>query len=191
MAPRKKEDFKEMQEVSREKILMAALELFASHGYARTSVESIAVRARISKGLIYHYFKSKQDILKNLFRLLVEQIFEMINRTGNLTPKQFLQQMIDSSIFFMTQQTKINRLILSLTLQPEVIRGLQKEFEKIREEWMESITQIFRELKFEKPETEAYLFGAMMDGMSVGYITMGKDYPVKELKQLIEKRYGL
>jgi AcrR family transcriptional regulator len=191
MAPRKKEDFIEMQEISRKKILMSAFELFANHGYVTTTVEKIAIKAKVSKGLIYHYFNSKEDILKGLFGLLREESKGLLILRKELPAKAFLKQLIDFSIRYITQQTKINRLIIALTLQPDVISGLKDDLETMREEWMEPLFIIFKELNFDNPEAEAYLFGAMMDGLSIGYITMGEGYPLKKLKKLIEMRYGV
>lgn len=191
MAPRKKEDFKEMQEISRKKILMAAFELFAIHGYTRTSVDSIAAKAKISKGLIYHYFSSKQDILKNLFGLLLKETAVMMQWSGSLSPEEYMQRMIDFSVNYIIQKPKINRLMMALVLQPEVMKGLKKDFDKMRIVWMSALTDLFKKLKMEDPEGEAYLFGAIFDGMSVGYLTLGEEYPVKNMKKLIEKRYGL
>jgi AcrR family transcriptional regulator len=191
MAPRKKEDFKEMQEISRKKILMAAFELFAIHGYTRTSVDSIAAKAKISKGLIYHYFSSKQDILKNLFGLLLKETAVMMQWSESLSPEEYMQRMIDFSVNYIIQKPKINRLMMALVLQPEVMKGLKKDFDKMRIVWMSALTDLFKKLKMEDPEGEAYLFGAIFDGMSVGYLTLGEEYPVKNMKKLIEKRYGL
>lgn len=191
MAPRRKEVFKEMQEASRERILMAAFGLFAVHGYAQTSVDSIAAKAKISKGLIYHYFKSKQDILKGLFALLMQDTAMMIGWAHSLPPKEFLQKLIGFSIHYITEKPKINRLMIALAVQPDVIRGLRKELEKARVEWMQVLTALFTGLGVEDPEGEAYFFGAIFDGMSIGFLTINQDYPVEKLKKIIEKRYGL
>lgn len=80
---------------------------------------------------------------------------------------------------------------MALVLQPEVMKGLKKDFDKMRIVWMSALTDLFKKLKMEDPEGEAYLFGAIFDGMSVGYLTLGEEYPVKNMKKLIEKRYGL
>jgi TetR/AcrR family transcriptional regulator len=52
--PRRPEQFEAIREKSREKIFSASLELFANKGYDATSIESIAKKAGISKGLIYN-----------------------------------------------------------------------------------------------------------------------------------------
>jgi AcrR family transcriptional regulator len=44
-------------------ILDAAVQEFVEHGYENTSMESIAMRAGLSKGGIYHHFKGKVDVL--------------------------------------------------------------------------------------------------------------------------------
>lgn len=191
MSPRKKEDFETMQQASREKILMAAFALFAKNGYALTSVDSISIKAKVSKGLIYHYFESKQEILKALFHRLVQEGMEIINLNQQLPPKKFLDKLIDFSIDFIINQTKLNRLLIGLTVQPEVTKGLKKEIDKAKEEWMEMLIRPFRELNYESPEAEAYLLGATFDGMSFGYIAIGQEYPINEMKKLIKKRYNL
>lgn len=191
MSPRKKEDFETMQQASREKILMAAFALFAKNGYALTSVDSISIKAKVSKGLIYHYFESKQEILKALFHRLMQEGMEIINLNQQLPPKKFLDKLIDFSIDFIINQTKLNRLLIGLTVQPEVTKGLKKEIDKAKEEWMEMLIRPFRELNYESPEAEAYLLGATFDGMSFGYIAIGQEYPINEMKKLIKKRYNL
>lgn len=48
----------------REKIVQAALRVFSQKGFDRATNQDIADEAGITPGLIYHYFKSKQDLLK-------------------------------------------------------------------------------------------------------------------------------
>lgn len=48
--------------VVKEKIIQAAIESFAQTGYDRTKMEDIAKRLGLSKGTIYLYFKSKEDL---------------------------------------------------------------------------------------------------------------------------------
>jgi AcrR family transcriptional regulator len=52
-----------------DEIVAAALEIFAEKGFAAARLEDIAARAGVSKGAIYLYFATKEDI----FRAVVEQ----------------------------------------------------------------------------------------------------------------------
>ncbi|MDE2183548.1 MAG: TetR/AcrR family transcriptional regulator [Alphaproteobacteria bacterium] len=49
-------------------ILDAALEIFAEKGFAAARMEDIAARAGVTKGTIYLYFQSKEDVFKQLAR---------------------------------------------------------------------------------------------------------------------------
>jgi len=51
---------------TRARILAAAQECFAEHGYDRASVSMICERARVTKGALYHHFASKQAIFLEL-----------------------------------------------------------------------------------------------------------------------------
>lgn len=63
MPPRDEEDF----ERRRQQILDGALEVFASKGFERATNKDIADAAKIrSPGLIYHYFKDKADLLRQV-----------------------------------------------------------------------------------------------------------------------------
>ena len=50
-----------------EAILAAALELFVERGFHGTSVPSIADRAKVAAGTIYHYFASKEALVNALY----------------------------------------------------------------------------------------------------------------------------
>lgn len=54
---------KELEQQRRQQILSVALRLFYKNGYKNTSMVDIAKAANISKGLIYHYFKNKAELL--------------------------------------------------------------------------------------------------------------------------------
>lgn len=47
----------------RERVMRAAIALFATKGFGATSVREIADAAGVTKGGVYHYFESKDDLL--------------------------------------------------------------------------------------------------------------------------------
>src|SRR6185295_2958946 len=51
-----------------QEILEAALAVFAEKGFAATRMEDIAARAGVTKGTIYLYFDSKEEVFKSLVR---------------------------------------------------------------------------------------------------------------------------
>jgi AcrR family transcriptional regulator len=58
-----------------ERLLAEATRLFAKQGFDRTSVQEIVEAAGVTKGAMYHYFGSKDDLLHEIYgRVLREQI---------------------------------------------------------------------------------------------------------------------
>jgi TetR/AcrR family fatty acid metabolism transcriptional regulator len=51
----------------RERILDAAIKVFAKSGYHGSRISDIAREAGIAYGLVYHYFKNKEEILGSIF----------------------------------------------------------------------------------------------------------------------------
>ncbi|MEV0504412.1 helix-turn-helix domain-containing protein, partial [Streptomyces spectabilis] len=50
-----------------QRLLAAATRLFADRGYDRTSVQEIVEAAGVTKGALYHYFGSKDDLLHEVY----------------------------------------------------------------------------------------------------------------------------
>jgi AcrR family transcriptional regulator len=53
---------------TRDRVLTAALEVFAAKGFASTSVDNIVAKAGCTRGAFYYYFESKEDIARDLQR---------------------------------------------------------------------------------------------------------------------------
>jgi AcrR family transcriptional regulator len=61
-----------------QEIVAAAFEEFAANGYAATRLEDVASRARVSKGLPYLYFKTKEELFKAVVRSVITSHFDVI-----------------------------------------------------------------------------------------------------------------
>ena len=57
----------------REKILEAAISVFAKKGTAKTKTADIAEAAQIGKGTIYEYFQSKDEIIMAAFYYVIKK----------------------------------------------------------------------------------------------------------------------
>lgn len=63
-------------ETTRKKLLQAAVDEFALHGYSGGKLERIARRAGVNKRLVYHYFKDKD----RLYTAVLEHAYSLIHR---------------------------------------------------------------------------------------------------------------
>jgi AcrR family transcriptional regulator len=71
--PKPKEQFEEMRVVTVNKLKKSGLELFARKGLAATNIKEIAKNANVSLGLIYHYYKSKDELYLSLANEAMEK----------------------------------------------------------------------------------------------------------------------
>jgi AcrR family transcriptional regulator len=68
------------------RILLAALEVFAEHGYHDSSVEQITAAAGCSRPSFYQYFSSREDVFRALAAFVGRSVAEMTERVGPITP---------------------------------------------------------------------------------------------------------
>lgn len=85
-------------EERRESIVDRAAQLFADKGFSETSVADIARSCETSKSLIYHYYKSKEEILYAVMSSHVDQLIEDVENAASSgkPPAQELQLLLRS-----------------------------------------------------------------------------------------------
>ena len=89
-----KPSFKRRKESRPAEITAAAIEEFALNGYESTRIIDIAQRANISKGLLYLYFKTKEELFKSAIRGFISPRIEELRSSieeSNLSAEKFLR----------------------------------------------------------------------------------------------------
>lgn len=61
-------------EVRRQEIILTAKELFEAQGINKTSMNDIAQKIGIAKGLVYYYFSSKEQLVEAVVELFIEGV---------------------------------------------------------------------------------------------------------------------
>jgi AcrR family transcriptional regulator len=67
----------------REAVLKTAAQLFLEKSYGRTSLNDVADRLKITKPALYHYFRNKEEILLECYRLGTAMIEEILNEIAS------------------------------------------------------------------------------------------------------------
>jgi AcrR family transcriptional regulator len=90
----------EQSEHRRGLVLEAAQECLGELGFARATVTEIARRAGVSNGLLYKFFRNKEDLFTHVLQEVVrEWVREMVPREGESAP-QALEGMFRRSVVF-------------------------------------------------------------------------------------------
>jgi AcrR family transcriptional regulator len=74
----------EQQAMTRERLLAAAEQVFARHGYGGASIDLISAEAGYSKGAVYSNFESKEAVFLELLRLYMERDMAELQRIVSL-----------------------------------------------------------------------------------------------------------
>jgi len=75
----------------------AAVRLFASRGYANTSLEDVATAAGFTKGAVYYYFKSKERLLLNVLQDIEARSIDKTVASVNSLDGTVLEKMLEFS----------------------------------------------------------------------------------------------
>jgi AcrR family transcriptional regulator len=86
------------KEATKQRIVAAALELFQSRGFDRTTTKQIAQKARIAEGTVFNYFPTKEDIALHFFEQEVDRAIDAVKRDTTLRKRP-----LDEKLFALVQ----------------------------------------------------------------------------------------
>jgi TetR/AcrR family transcriptional regulator, fatty acid metabolism regulator protein len=118
----------------RAELVDAALRVFARKGFHQSRVGDIAEEAGVAHGLLYHYFRSKEEVLETIFRDTWTQLVADTERIEG------------SGVPFREQLRRFARIYLgSWLVTPELVRVLVREVARSREvgDRVEEIRELF------------------------------------------------
>jgi len=125
---------------TRNKILEAAVIVFAQKGYHETRVDDIVLESRTSKGSVYFYFPSKQDIFLGLIDTFSD-LLENRLKEAILNERHGIQQM-DSALKVSLSLFSQYRTLAKIVLVQAV--GLGAAFEERRRQINDRFTDIIK-----------------------------------------------
>lgn len=168
--PRTKDQYDEIRQEKQKLIEDTALLLFADKGYEATSISDITKSANISKGLMYHYFSSKEELLKVIWDKLVNEFDSIIdlNNDGEITEDE--AEFFMDQVFEMCKHNRLqSKLYFQLSFQPEVVNFLTTKYRKPNGyQRMPLILNFFsKKLKFESREFGYFATLVFIKGLSM------------------------
>lgn len=115
----------------RERILVAAEEIFAERGFYHARVADIARSAGVADGTIYLYFKSKDDLLISLFESRVERVNALLRGAvaAAETPTECLQAIIRTYLEMVQNEPRVAEV---LTIELRQSSKFMKEYKNPR-----------------------------------------------------------
>ncbi len=189
MSPRTDKQNKEIRQKTELMIIESALKLFAEEGYTGASMQSISKKSGVSKGNLYNYFTSKQDLLEGVLTFGLNQFANFFDEASTelFTEKEF-ELVIRGNFEMIKSNRTFWKLYYNLFAQPKVQVLFTKIFSPFLEQYIMIFEAYYKNKKDKNPKATALLLGSTLDGVSLGYLLMGEAYPLEEVvNQLIEK----
>ena len=170
-------------------IVRTALKLFAKNGYASTPISLIAKSAKVSQGLMYNFFSSKEELLKEMMAIGFRDISQsMAGYKETKDPKEAIRAHIRKTIEIVKMNQEIWKLLHTIRLQEKVAVTMRKQFQLVVAGITSTFTGVFKKLKYSNPQVEALLFLAQVDGMVILFL-QDNNTPIDEMGEQLIQRY--
>ena len=160
--------------------------LFSQNGYEKTSIREIAREAEISLGLMYNYFKGKEDLLEAIFNGGLEDI-----RASFAFPKDTdepIRALVENIFRILEEKRDYWRLLHSIRMQHNLLERFAEKQEMTNNFILTEISLILEEMGYTHPMQEAILLYASIDGIAAHYFINDK-YPVHRIAALLVDKY--
>jgi AcrR family transcriptional regulator len=188
MSPRTVVQNKIIREEKKDLILRTALKVFAQEGYHASSVNKIADKANISKGLIYNYFESKEDLLNNIVSNIMDRYMEKYPPIDSIPNDSHIEYFIDQSFEFILEDKARAKLLFALTAQSIVMDLMTKITMQKAEPFMNNVMNFFEIKKYDDPEGMMHYFFSTLEGIQL-HVIFNPLYPIDKVKKILKKQF--
>jgi TetR/AcrR family fatty acid metabolism transcriptional regulator len=117
------------QEVKRRLLLDAAVRVFARKGYHAARIGDIAEEAGVAYGLLYHYFSSKEEVLRSVFRDTWRALIQTITNVeeGGGPPQEQLRKVTEILLRSWRRDPDLVRVLVLEVTRSSLLAGEMDE----------------------------------------------------------------
>ena len=175
------------------RIIDAAIKIFAKKGFFHAKISEIAKEADVADGTIYLYFKSKDDILINIFEEYMDKLIERIQTelAEEEDPVSKLKRFIQ--LHFVLAENNPN-LAEVITVELRQSNKFMKEYDNVKfRDYLNLISSVIREGQAQgvirrdviPAVIKRALFGALDEVTLPWALSKRKKYSIEELSEQI------
>ncbi len=133
---------------TKEEIIWKSLQVFRKQGYYRTSMADLATATGLTKGVFYHHFSSKEELMKTVLQAMIqwfdEKVFSVAYQT-TLSPQERIDKMTEKAYKAFTNELG-GCLIANTVLETaHVEETFLEELKLFFQLWEKAIAKVFEE----------------------------------------------
>ena len=185
MSPRSAAANRQLRETAREKLLSSSIRVFAAKGFHGASMEDVAATAGVSKGLVYVYFRSKEELFVHALRSRVQHLFEIGTAIDPaLPPRQRLDALLAAAVDRVRREPDVFRLYLAMSLEKElapVARSTLRALEAPMGRYLAVFRGIFSDAGSPDPDLDALTFRTAVLGLLLRLVRGIEELPVERM----------
>jgi AcrR family transcriptional regulator len=190
MCPRTRQEFEEIRESKRRKILDSAVECFATSGYHAVTISDLAAHAGISKGLMYNYFSSKDELLKAIFNEIMSEMMQLFDPDHKgMSDRKDLLQYLERFFRHLKSNIILWKMYMAIFSQPAVQQILKEEILDASQKPLKMIEFYFKKQEYKKPFVEVAFLSTLFSGVVIEYIADPENYPLDQIRKRILNLY--
>lgn len=188
-------------EPTRERLLEAAVEVFATKGYYEAAVDEIVQRSNTSKGSVYFHFPSKEALFLAVVDHLGDRLIQRVERgIAHVTdPQQRLEMALSTTVETLTRHRTLAKLLLSkgFGLGSSFVQKRQQVYARFAGQVKTLLDDALAPERAAALNTDvvAYAWLGAISEVVVKWLETGKPHPVKEalptLRRVLLEGVGL
>ncbi len=192
MSPREKNKNEQVRQASIQNIVNTAAKLFIEVGYLNVTIEQIARRANISKGLLYNYFSGKEELLKHIIDQILLEMSEFSKQILNTqNPSLKIRLIIKTTFKLLKEKSEFWQTVMPVITQKAISEKMMLNLRQIFMSLTQDMIQTFKAGRVKNAEMEAYQLGALMDGIALHYFYFSEnEYPLDKLEKALLTKYS-
>ncbi len=164
---------------TRQRLLAAAYAVFARTGFERATVREIAEEANVAQGLLYSYFRSKEELLREVFREGARDVAEAFGAAAPArTPREQLERVIRRSLEIVQERRAFWQLSYMLRHHPRTVDLLGAELSAFTTVVQDQLERMLAANGDAKPRAVARVLFAAIDGVAQQYVMDPHRYPL-------------
>ncbi|MBJ9987465.1 MULTISPECIES: TetR/AcrR family transcriptional regulator [Paenibacillus] len=189
--PRTQEENERIRQQAKAKIREAAIDLFMRKGYHATSIDDVSKHAGVSKGLLYNYYKGKEELLSAMVEARIGELIQVMEKAEALeTPAEQLKHIVEGAVDNVRRSPEVFRFYLHLQTQPEADETVAKYGKLLIEESARQFQiqcRMFEKLGASDPVARSLYFSSALQGIMLMISTYPDQFLVEAMKrQIIE-----
>jgi len=171
---------------AKEKILTEAIKLFASKGFSETGTDEIVRNSGVAKGLLFYHYKNKEGLLQ----AVLERAWEVIRKSCEVdiedkSPHRTLRTLIKQMTRSLEKDYNYRKVYMAVLLNKGLSQNIHTELNNPSVAYHDVTVELFRKTGKKNPQRWALSFDIHFKGVSYGYMTEPKTFPLDEARQMM------